>query len=77
MRLCTYLDGISTQTGVILGDRVYPLGEASIKDLILKYDVADLNRIVSDDNEELIDLKDVELTNPYLDPPKIWGIGLN
>ena len=49
MRLCTYLDGISTQTGVILGDRVYPLGEASIKDLILKYDVADLNRIVSDD----------------------------
>ena len=77
MRLCTYLDGDSAQSGVILGDSVYPLGESSIKNVILKYDVADLNRIVSDDDEELIDLKDVELTNPYLDPPKIWGIGLN
>ena len=77
MRLCTYLDGVSTKAGIVLGDGLFPLGETSIKDVILKYELPDLNRIVSGNDGKLIDLKDVELTNPYLDPPKIWGIGLN
>ena len=77
MRLCTYLDGETTKSGIILGESLCPLQESNIKDVILKYDVAALQSIVSDNDEAPINLKDIELTNPYLDPPKIWGIGLN
>ena len=77
MRLCTYVDGESTKSGIILGDRLCPLHEANVKEVIGKYDVSQLQSIVSDNDRALIDLENIELTSPYLDPPKIWGIGLN
>ena len=77
MRLCTYVDGESTKSGIILGDRLCPLHESNMKEVIGKYDVSQLQSIVSDNDRALIDLENIELTSPYLDPPKIWGIGLN
>ena len=77
MRLCTYMDGESTKSGIILDGRLCPLREPNIKEVIEKYDVSQLQSIVSDNDNTPIELEDVNLTSPYLDPPKIWGIGLN
>ena len=77
MRLCTYVDGESTKSGIILGDRLCPLHESNIKEIIKKYDVSQLQSIISNKDRALIDLEDIELTSPYYNPPKIWGIGLN
>ena len=77
MRLCTYINNTSTQAGIIMDNQLLPLPENDVKQVIEKYTLTRLMKFVKDFPGDYIDLHRVEVTSPYLNPPKIWGIGLN
>lgn len=82
MKLVTYSHAREIQGGILSGDRVFPLsdiGVSSVLDFIAGgNDVATKARArIADASAHSLPLADVRMLAPLLNPPRIFGIGLN
>jgi 2-keto-4-pentenoate hydratase/2-oxohepta-3-ene-1,7-dioic acid hydratase in catechol pathway len=91
MRLCRYISGTGTASGVLVGDRIVSFTEVSdvlglplpptIRALLDAGLLDTLRRAVSEQHRRLEGLgtsaAELPLLAPIPDPPKIWCIGLN
>jgi 2-keto-4-pentenoate hydratase/2-oxohepta-3-ene-1,7-dioic acid hydratase in catechol pathway len=77
MRFCTFHQDDQTVAGLIKNDGILPLNVPDIKAVIEQYSTADLQKLALQNNTNLLDPGQLEITAPYQQPPKIWGIGLN
>jgi len=90
MRLCTVKEGQRLLAGVLIGKKIVTVNEINnqlgttfsirLDELIQKNEICSLRQMLTKLNQENctgIAVEKAQFAAPYLNPPKIWGIGLN